>query len=106
MKYLDYKIIDSSNETVKIKITEQVYRCKEAKSFCLFCSTNGLELDSGYGPVYTGISNTVWLRGTRSAMDNSLITMPRRIFDKFKMAVIEYNFYQHIKKASQEKNKQ
>ena len=92
---IQYKIVDVDVEEnkVKIQITKQTQICEEKGiPIILIKASNDFILKSDTHPdcCYDD-NNQIYLRGTNKEKDNNLISMPFSIFEKFKVAVEEYN---------------
>jgi hypothetical protein len=89
---IQYKIVDIEKDIiVKIQITKQTHVCiKDELSVILIKASNGLVLMSEIYPAYYG-DDRFYLRGIEKERDDNIIAMPLSIFEKFKVAVKEYN---------------
>jgi len=89
---IQYKIVDVEKDKVKIQITKQTQVCKlKAFPIILIKASNDFILYSDTHPDYYRDNNEIYLRGTDKEKDNYIINMPLSVFEKFKVAVEEYN---------------
>jgi len=93
---IQYKIVDVGNDIVKIQITKQTrVRIKEEIPVILIKASNGVILMSDTHPdyygMYSGNKDELYLRGYNKEKDNDIISMQIPIFEKFKVAIEEYN---------------
>jgi len=88
---IQYNIVDIEGNKVKIQITKQTQVRKENDiPIILIKASNGFVLTSEIHPAYYG-SDIFYLRGTEKERDRNIISMPLHVFEKFKIAVKEYN---------------
>jgi len=93
---IQYKIVDVRKDIVKIQITKQTrVRIKEEMPVVLIKASNGIVLMSDTHPdyygMYSGNKDELYLRGYDKDKDDDIISMPIAIFEKFKVAIEEYN---------------
>jgi len=89
---IQYKIVDVEKDIVKIQITKQTHvRIKEEKPVILIEASNGIVLMSDANPDHWLGDDRFYLRGCDKDKDDDIISMQIHIFEKFKVAIEEYN---------------
>ena len=89
---IQYKIVDVKKDIVKIQITKQTHvRIKGEMPVVLIKASNGIVLMSDVNPDHWLGDDRVYLRGYDKDKDDRVISMQIHIFEKFKVAIEEYN---------------
>jgi len=104
MKYLDYEIVERRKNFVIIEFVVQKYIATKfgINGYWPSCRTHydkKFKLGSMNYPECDFYNNVVWVRGCRNDGDHNSISIPTKLFAKFRKLVIEYNLYMMVQEG-------
>lgn len=96
MNNLEYAIVDITDKSVIIQITEQKEICEESCTLIKFKATNGIIICSHQHPAWSSYGeHKLYIRGWQIDLDLEKIVIPIEMWPKVYIAIKEYNKKKH-----------